>query len=159
MTAQVPTATLPVTFGLLLNLVGVMGADATREQVWGYLGNYIADADPAKHPELDRLVGHALAYNRDFVAPTLVRRAPEGVEVAALERLDADLAAMPADASAEDIQNRSTRSARPAGSRTCATGSRRCTRRCSARARPAHGQLHRALRHRQHPPADRRGAR
>jgi lysyl-tRNA synthetase class 1 len=101
----VPTATLPVTFGLLLNLVGVMGADATREQVWGYLGNYIADADPAKHPELDRLVGHALAVNRDLIAPTLVRRAPEGVEVDALKRLDADLAAMPADASAEDIQN------------------------------------------------------
>ena len=34
-----------------------------------------------------------------------MRRAPEGVEVAALERLDADLAALPADASAEDIQN------------------------------------------------------
>ena len=102
---NVPTATLPVTFGLLLNLVGVMGADATREQVWGYLGNYIADADPAKHPELDRLVGHALAVNRDLIAPTLVRRAPEGVEVDALKRLDADLAAMSTDASAEDIQN------------------------------------------------------
>jgi lysyl-tRNA synthetase class 1 len=102
---KVPTATLPVTFGLLLNLVGVMGPDATREQVWGYLGNYIADADPAKHPELDRLVGHALAVNRDLIAPTLVRRAPDGVEVGALKRLDADLAAMPADASAEDIQN------------------------------------------------------
>ncbi|RHW18745.1 lysine--tRNA ligase [Sphingomonas gilva] len=102
---KVPEATLPVTFGLLLNLVGVMGAEATREQVWGYLGNYIADADPHRHPELDRLVTHALAVNRDLIAPTLVRRAPEGVEIEALKRLDADLAAMPADASAEDIQN------------------------------------------------------
>ena len=35
----------------------------------------------------------------------LTRRAPEGVEVEALRRLDADLAALPAEASAEDIQN------------------------------------------------------
>ncbi|RYZ56935.1 MAG: lysine--tRNA ligase, partial [Proteobacteria bacterium] len=68
--------TLPVTYALLLNLVGVLGADATAEQVWSYLGNYIHDADPANHPDLDALVGRALAYNRDFVAPTLRKRAP-----------------------------------------------------------------------------------
>ncbi|MEO5938302.1 MAG: lysine--tRNA ligase [Sphingomonas sp.] len=102
---QVPQDALPVTFGLLLNLVGVMGADATRDQVWGYLGNYLPGAKAADFPELDKLIGYALAYARDFVAPTLVRRAPEGVEVAALKQLDADLAALPADASAEDIQN------------------------------------------------------
>ena len=100
----VPTGTLPVTFGLLLNLVGVMG-DASREQVWGYLANYVPDASPAAYPELDRLIDHALAYARDFVAPTLQRRAPEGVEVAALRRLNAELAAMPEGASAEEIQN------------------------------------------------------
>ncbi|HEX7693315.1 MAG TPA: lysine--tRNA ligase, partial [Sphingomonas sp.] len=100
-----PAETLPVTFGLLLNLVGVMGGDATKEQVWGYLGNYVADASPEKYPALDQLIGYALAYARDFVAPTLKRRAPEGVEVEALRRLDADLAGLPADASAEDIQN------------------------------------------------------
>ncbi|MBW6528112.1 lysine--tRNA ligase [Sphingomonas sp. RHCKR7] len=102
---KVPAETLPVTFGLLLNLVGVMGGDATREQVWGYLGNYVPDASPATYPALDRLIGHALAYARDFVAPTLHRRAPVGVEVPALERLDAELAALPPGASAEDVQN------------------------------------------------------
>jgi lysyl-tRNA synthetase class 1 len=102
---KVPDAALPVTFGLLLNLVGVMGADATEEQVWGYLGNYVEDASPERYPELDKLIGHALAYNRDFVAPTLKRRKPEGVEVAALDRLDRELAALPADAGATDIQN------------------------------------------------------
>ncbi len=101
---KLPEGELPVTFGLLLNLVGVMG-DASKAQVWGYLANYVADASAETYPELDRLIDHALAYGRDFVAPTLRRRAPEGVEVAALERLDAELAALPADASAEDIQN------------------------------------------------------
>lgn len=101
---KLPEGTMPVTFGLLLNLVGVMG-EASKEQVWGYLGNYVPDANAAAYPELDRLIGYALAYHRDFVAPTLQRRAPDATERAALERLDADLASLPDDASAEDIQN------------------------------------------------------
>mgnify|MGYP006394515091 FL=1 len=95
---------LPVTYGLLLNLVGVMGATATRDQVWSYLGNYIADPDPVKHPELDLLVGTALAYSRDFIAPTLKRRAPTPNEASALAALDGELAQVPADMSAEDLQ-------------------------------------------------------
>jgi lysyl-tRNA synthetase class 1 len=96
---------LPVTYGLLLNLVGVLGAKATREQVWSYLGNYIEDARPEAHPALDALVDKALAYNRDFVAPTLHRRRPHLKEVNALAALDAMLADLPEHASAEDIQN------------------------------------------------------
>ncbi|NCU12120.1 MAG: lysine--tRNA ligase [Sphingomonadaceae bacterium] len=96
---------LPVTYGLLLNLVGVLGAQATREQVWSYLGNYVPDADPARHPELDKLVTNALAYNRDLIAPTLKRRKPEGGEVAALTALDEELAATSDDATAEELQN------------------------------------------------------
>ena len=44
------------------------------------------DASAETYPELDALIGHALAYHRDFVAPTLKRRAPEGVEIEALQR-------------------------------------------------------------------------
>ncbi len=96
---------LPVTYGLLLNLVGVLGAQATREQVWSYLGNYVENADPAAHPELDKLVTNALAYNRDFIAPTLLRRKPEGSEAEALAALDEELAATSDDATAEELQN------------------------------------------------------
>lgn len=96
--------TLPVPFSLLLNLVGVLGAGATREAVWSYLGNYVADADPAAHPALDLLVVKALAYNRDFVAPTLEKRAPTEGEAAALQALDAALAAADPATSAEDLQ-------------------------------------------------------
>ena len=93
-----------MTFGLLLNLVGVLGAGASHEQVWSYLGNYIHDAEPAHHPELDALVDRALAYNRDFVAPTLVRRAPEPNEAKALMALDAILAEASEDTPAEELQ-------------------------------------------------------
>ncbi|WFL77538.1 lysine--tRNA ligase [Altererythrobacter arenosus] len=96
--------TLPVTYGLLLNLVGVLGAEADRESVWSYLGNYVEDADPAKHPELDALVDNALAYNRDFVAPTLSKRAPSTNEREALKALDCALSVMAPDMPAEDIQ-------------------------------------------------------
>ena len=95
---------LPVTFGLLLNLVGVLGADANRDQVWSYLGNYIEDPDPAAHPDLDVLVDRALAYNREFVAPTLVKRAPAANEAKALNALDRALGAFADDAPAEDLQ-------------------------------------------------------
>jgi lysyl-tRNA synthetase class 1 len=95
---------LPVTYGLLLNLVGVLGAGASREQVWSYLGNYVANAEPAAHPALDALVTCALAYNRDFIAPTLNRRKPAANEAAALAALDAALAGMSADAGAEAFQ-------------------------------------------------------
>ncbi|WP_375403808.1 lysine--tRNA ligase [uncultured Sphingomonas sp.] len=98
-----PEGELPVTFGLLLNLVGVMG-EASSEQVWGYLANYVPEATPERYPELDRLIGHALAYARDFVVPTLQRRAPEPHEADALRRLDAELERLGEGADAETIQ-------------------------------------------------------
>lgn len=95
---------LPVTYGLLLNLVGVLGAQADREAVWSYLGNYVEEASPEKHPELAVLVDAALAYNRDFVAPTLKKRAPSENEARALRALDEVLAGLSPDTAAEDIQ-------------------------------------------------------
>ena len=95
---------LPVTYALLLNLVGVLGAKADRDQVWSYLANYVPDANSAQHPELDRLIGNALAYNRDFVAPTLHRRAPLPNEAAALRALDAMLVEADPATPAEELQ-------------------------------------------------------
>ena len=104
--AQAPGAgeSLPVTYGLLLNLVAVLGAGATREQVWSYLANYVADASSEAHPQLDALVETALAYNRDFVAPTLTRRAPAPNEAAALRALDEALGGAGEGTPAEDLQ-------------------------------------------------------
>ena len=101
----VPTDVSPVSYGLLLNLVGVMGADATKDQVWNYLGNYVDGANAATHPELDGLIDNALAYTRDFVAPTLHKRKPVGSEIAALQKLDAELALLGEETPADDIQN------------------------------------------------------
>ena len=74
----------------MLNLVGVIG-DADKQVVQDYLQSY---RPGTQHPALDALIGHALAYHRDYVAPTLERRTPTAEEAAALRDLDARLAAL-----------------------------------------------------------------
>lgn len=95
---------LPVPFSLLLNLIAVLGAEASKDAVWSYLDNYIENADPAAHPQLDQLIDKAINYNRVFVAPTLKKRAPVGGEIKGLQDLDRRLAAASAETSAEDLQ-------------------------------------------------------
>ena len=59
---------------------------------------------PVTDPVLLTLIESAVNYNRDFVAPTLSKRAPVGGEIDALKDLDARLASASKDASAEDLQ-------------------------------------------------------
>jgi lysyl-tRNA synthetase class 1 len=101
--AKVPQSTLPLTYGLLLNLVSLPGV-ADKETAWKFVQRYAPGTSPESDPELDELIGLAVNYARDFVAPTLQRRAPTQMEAEALRDLDSDLANLPSDASAEDIQ-------------------------------------------------------
>ncbi|MBO0750068.1 MAG: lysine--tRNA ligase, partial [Porphyrobacter sp.] len=93
---------LPVTFGLLLNLAGVLGTEATAENLAEYVDNYIGE--PTDAAALGEMIDAAVAYNRDFVAPTLHKRAPGANEAEALRALDAYLASVPEGTSAEDLQ-------------------------------------------------------
>ena len=99
-----PAPHMPISFALLLNLVGVASTD-DKDLIWGFVQRYAPDASPESDPALDALIGHALAYFRDFVADTLQRRAPDDREAAALRDLYYALADMPSDADAEAIQN------------------------------------------------------
>ena len=101
---QPPVQDVPVTFGLLLNLAGVVNADRP-DILWGFISRYAPGATPATHTLLDRLVGYALNYYRDFVKPAKQYRAANEAERAALAALADALKAMPADANAEMIQN------------------------------------------------------
>ena len=93
---------LPVTYGLLLNLASVLGAEATVPNLREYLESYIGEGKVT--PELEVLIETAVNYTRDYIAPTLEKRAPSANEAAALKALDAYLAKADADASAEDLQ-------------------------------------------------------
>jgi len=99
-----PKADMPVTFQLLLTLVSSSNAE-NAETLWGFIGRYRPGVTPKTHPKLDAMVGYAINYYRDFVAPTKKFREPTDTERVALQDLRDALSNMPADASAEDIQN------------------------------------------------------
>ncbi len=101
---KVPAARMPITFALLLNLVSVALTE-DKDLLWAFVKRYAPDTSPETHPELDTLIGHAAVYFRDFVKDSLVRRAPDEKEAAALRDLDAQLAALPEETSGEDLQN------------------------------------------------------
>jgi lysyl-tRNA synthetase class 1 len=93
-----------LTYGLLLNLVSLPGV-ADKETAWKFVQRYAPGASPDTQPELDELIGLAVNYARDFVAPSLQRRAPTATEAEALRDLDSELSKLPADADGELIQN------------------------------------------------------
>lgn len=96
---------MPVTFGLMLNLVSAANA-ADKETLWGFLRAYIPGATPESEPLLDRLAGYALNYFEDFVKPTKAFRLPTDVEKAAMLDLVAAFRALPAGTNdAETLQN------------------------------------------------------
>ncbi|WP_346899382.1 lysine--tRNA ligase [uncultured Roseibium sp.] len=101
---QVPAIDLPVPFSMLLNLVSASNAE-NKDVLWAFISRYAPGVTPENHPELDALVGYAIRYFDDFVKPTKSFRAPDDVERAALEQLDAQLAALPADADGAVIQD------------------------------------------------------
>jgi lysyl-tRNA synthetase class 1 len=101
---KVPESTLPVTYGLLLNLVSLPGLQ-DRDVAWKFVQRYAPGTSPAMHAELDELIGLAVNYARDFVVPGLKRRPPTAMEAEALRDLDSELAKLSADADGEVIQH------------------------------------------------------
>jgi lysyl-tRNA synthetase class 1 len=101
-----------INFAMLLNLAAVANSE-DPQVLWGFLRRYAPDVDAATHPRLAALVGYAVNYFRDFVRPAKAYRLPDESEREALGKLDAMLAALPAQASAEDIQTSLYDVARP----------------------------------------------
>ena len=101
---EVPEGTLPLTYGLLLNLVSLPGV-GDRATAWRFVQQYAPGTSPGSDPELDALIGLAVNYAADFVTPNLERRKPNEVEVEALRELDQELAQLADDAEPEAIQH------------------------------------------------------
>jgi lysyl-tRNA synthetase class 1 len=100
---RVPASVLPLSYGLLLNLVSLPGLQ-DKDVAWKFVQRYAPDTSPESDPELDELIGLAVNYARDFVIPTLKPRAPTRMEAEALRDLDSELSNLPPNSSAEDIQ-------------------------------------------------------
>jgi len=99
-----PEIDLPVSFGLLLNLVSASNAH-DKAVLWGFISRHAPGVTPQTHPELDRLVGYAIRYFDDFVKPQKTFRAPDAEEVQALQALADRLGTLPDGADGEAIQN------------------------------------------------------
>ncbi|WP_269931063.1 lysine--tRNA ligase [Aminobacter sp. HY435] len=106
-----PVVDMPVPFSMLLNLVSASNAQ-NKDVLWGFISRHAPGVTPATHPELDKLTGYAIRYFDDFVKPTKTFRAADDAERAALEELEKALAALPAGADGEAIQNASLNVAR-----------------------------------------------
>jgi lysyl-tRNA synthetase class 1 len=94
----------PVPFAMLLSLVTASNA-ANAETLWGFIGRYRPGVSPQTHPRLAALVGYAINYYRDFVAPSKKFREPTEDERAALFDLRDALSQLPGDADAQAIQD------------------------------------------------------
>ncbi|MET0278454.1 MAG: lysine--tRNA ligase [Pseudorhodoplanes sp.] len=99
-----PKADMPITFQLLLTLVSSSNAE-NAETLWGFIGRYRPGVTPQTHPRLDAMVGYAINYYRDFVAPTKKFREPAETERKALTDLRDALSNLPRDCAPEAIQD------------------------------------------------------
>jgi lysyl-tRNA synthetase, class I len=99
-----PKADNPVNFAMLLSLVTASNA-ANADTLWGFIGRYRPGVTRETHPGLAALVEYAIHYFRDFVLPAKEFREPSATERAALIDLRDALSQLPADASAQTIQD------------------------------------------------------
>jgi lysyl-tRNA synthetase class 1 len=99
-----PKADNPVTFAMLLSLVTASNAE-NADTLWGFIGRYRPGVTKETHPRLAALVEYAIHYFRDFVLPEKKFREPGPAERAALLDLRDALSQLPADATAESIQD------------------------------------------------------
>ena len=85
-TAGSQGASTSLSFAMLLNLVAVANSEDAAV-LWGFIRRYAPSASPSDHPDLDRLVGYALRYYRDFVRPAKRYRVATAEEAKALQDL------------------------------------------------------------------------
>ena len=86
-------------------LLSAVSNAENKDVLWGFVRRYSPGATPEANPILDKLSDYAIRYFNDFVRPTKKYRTPDDVEQDALASLDTTLAALPADATADVIQN------------------------------------------------------
>ncbi|WP_169546269.1 lysine--tRNA ligase [Sneathiella aquimaris] len=99
-----PQEAMPITFGILLNLAAVVNAD-DPSVLWGFITRYADGATPENNPALDKLVGYAVSYYKDFVKPAKKYRLPDEQEAAAMKDLVDGLKKLEPGTEGSEIQN------------------------------------------------------
>jgi lysyl-tRNA synthetase class 1 len=99
-----PQADMPISFSMLLTLVASSNAE-NAETLWGFIRRYRPDVTRETHPRFAALIDYAVHYFHDFVLPQKNFREASAAERAALIDLREALSQLPADASAQAIQD------------------------------------------------------
>lgn len=89
-------------FSMILNLVTASDS-SSRTQLWGFLRNYDSTLDK-NDPWLNRLLDHAIIYYQNFILPHKQYAQPDVTARAAFDDLAQQLATLPKDTSAQDLQ-------------------------------------------------------
>ncbi|GAB6052640.1 lysine--tRNA ligase [Magnetospira thiophila] len=100
---QPPHEKAHLSYNILLNLASVCHSE-DPSVLWHYIARYAPEATPETAPMLDKLVGYAINYYRDFVKPNKHYRLATAAEKSALEDLIVALETLPDAASPEDLQ-------------------------------------------------------
>jgi lysyl-tRNA synthetase class 1 len=98
-----PKPEVQLSYNILLNLASVCHTE-DKAVLWHFISRYRPDATAETAPILDRLVGCAINYYRDFVKPSKQFRAADEREMAALRDLLSALEGMETGSDAESIQ-------------------------------------------------------
>lgn len=89
---------MPVAYGLLLNIASAANAQ-TPDELKAYIADYTKDVKD--HKALDKMLGFAINYYKDYIKPFKVYKQPDDREIAVLTELMDGLKAIPESADAE----------------------------------------------------------
>lgn len=92
-----------VSYALLLNLVAACHSE-DASFIWHYVSAYYGEEASRNENIIRRLIGHAIAFYRDFIKPQQKHRIPRPEEIPALADLANALSAAPRPAAAEALQ-------------------------------------------------------
>ena len=98
-----PNEQFHLSYNILLNLAAVCNTE-DKEILWYFISRYRPGTSAESAPMLDRLVGYAIEYFRDFIKPNKKYRVPNNYEKTALTDLKESLQELPSSVSAEEIQ-------------------------------------------------------
>ena len=98
-----PNEQFHLSYNILLNLAAVCNTE-DKKILWYFISRYRPEISADSAPMLDRLVGYAIEYFRDFIKPNKKYRVPSNSEKTALTDLKECLQKLPSSVSAEEIQ-------------------------------------------------------
>ena len=93
-----------ITFSLLLNLASVCNSD-DKSVFWSFISQYEKDLTPKKSKFLDKLVGYAIQYYKDFIKPKKLYISPSEEDKKLLGIVKSELIKLEKGCTPEDIQS------------------------------------------------------